>query len=712
MVNLREIILMHRIRQFAGDGSGTDDQKTDASLKQASSCLERYFFLVAFSSYVLDTADTDFGINFSTWLRQRKEVYVRLEKLRRKRMPLNLFRPVADLTTTLATKTVAKAPFNELERYIIANRNGAVLAPNTILKIDHWTPATSEKDVVGAPNYRQVPGSNVFGVGQPTVEGFRRVFRRITDEKQYKKICWINLREEPLIYINGNPYVLRDEHATLRNIRSYSGITADRLEAMEQRLKEDIQQELKVHQSILVHDETADGKIISRREKMPVKVLTLRENMELLIQEEFQNGVKYFRVPVTAEETPEPADFDQIFQIIRKSDWTSTAFVVNCQIGMGRSTTGTVIGCLILQHLRDLQQPASAPSRPEEPSMSNPAYKKMMTSTDALDRATPQYPAVASLLRVIANGLECQQRVDETIETCALKLNLQTAISQCREEAEKYSEIKFGEEGFKRKRAIKRGLECLKRYFFLIAFESYLFHIRKTPKPDTVNDTFGDYFYQHKEFQTMLDEITNMQLEALIPMKVEPPTSENTEFICIVNFRRGSVLGPQTILKSDHFPGCQKMSLTFRIDGAPNFRRVPLSVGGQIDPASVSFVYGVAMPKKIAIRDLLDIVGAGPRGDRMLLWNSLREEPVLFVLGKPFVLRNTGDPLKNIEATGIARDRVEQMEERMKMDAIQELQLNGGRLLLHDEEGTAGGVTVGNPVSLLTQNTVFVGAGS
>lgn len=43
--------------------------------------------------------------------------------------------------------------------------------------------------------------------------------------------------------------------------------------------------------------------------------------------------------------------------------------------------------------------------------------------------------------------------------------------------------------------------------------------------------------------------------------------------------------------------------------------------------------------------------------------------------------------MKNLEATGIARERVEAMEERMKLDVISELRLYNGRILLHDEEG-------------------------
>ena len=93
------------------------------------------------------------------------------------------------------------------------------------------------------------------------------------------------------------------------------------------------------------------------------------------------------------------------------------------------------------------------------------------------------------------------------------------------------------------------------------------------------------------------------------------------------------------------------------------------------------------MPTKEAIKDVLFKVGAVPGGKKTLQWTSLREEPVIYINGKPYVLRLFQDPMKNLEATGIARERVELMEERMKQDVLAELIRYNGRFLLHDEEG-------------------------
>jgi hypothetical protein len=63
MVNLREVILLNRVRY-----SNSGDMK---SLEKALGCLERYFFLLAFCSYVEESIDSNFASKFSDWIQSR-----------------------------------------------------------------------------------------------------------------------------------------------------------------------------------------------------------------------------------------------------------------------------------------------------------------------------------------------------------------------------------------------------------------------------------------------------------------------------------------------------------------------------------------------------------------------------------------------------------------------------------------------------------------
>lgn len=73
-----------------------------------------------------------------------------------------------------------------------------------------------ERLLEGAPNFRQVAGFPVFGTGQPTEEGFKKVLEQIPKkmasddgEGAPLKIIWYNMRQEPVIYLDGNPHAPR-----------------------------------------------------------------------------------------------------------------------------------------------------------------------------------------------------------------------------------------------------------------------------------------------------------------------------------------------------------------------------------------------------------------------------------------------------------------------------------------------------------------------
>ena len=63
MLNLREVILMYRVRYYVTGSAST--------FSKALGCLERYFFLLAFCSYVNDTAASGHDQIFTDWLSAR-----------------------------------------------------------------------------------------------------------------------------------------------------------------------------------------------------------------------------------------------------------------------------------------------------------------------------------------------------------------------------------------------------------------------------------------------------------------------------------------------------------------------------------------------------------------------------------------------------------------------------------------------------------------
>jgi hypothetical protein len=186
--------------------------------------------------------------------------------------------------------------------------------------------------------------------------------------------------------------------------------------------------------------------------------------------------LNYYRIPITAEAAPEDKDFEALLQIVTRSNVRTTCFIMyvpfmspyvcsNCQIGMGRSTLGSVIVALVIYWMTGTAPP--------------------VTTEDG----TQHYQIIHSLLRVIRGGLECKQRVDQVISHCATHLHLRKSIENARLQAE----AALDDES--KHRAIQRGLMALRRYFLVIAFQSYL-----ESSPGSINEmeSFSAWMSRHQ----------------------------------------------------------------------------------------------------------------------------------------------------------------------------------------------------------------------
>ena len=85
---------------------------------------------------------------------------------------------------------------------------------------------------------------------------------------------WHNMREEPVIYINGRPFVLREDERPFKNMQEYTGIDVQRLEQMELRLKNDILQvacSIQARWALISHSEST-SEHLSRSESTDGKL--------------------------------------------------------------------------------------------------------------------------------------------------------------------------------------------------------------------------------------------------------------------------------------------------------------------------------------------------------------------------------------------------------------------------------------------------------
>lgn len=156
------------------------------------------------------------------------------------------------------------------------------------------------------------------------------------------------------------------------------------------------------------------------------------------------------------------------------------------------------------------------------------------------------------------------------------------------------------------------------------------------------------------------------------------------------------------------------------LTAALHARRAPLFVESLADGETSHedthhSIFGTGMPTVDGLRRALDKMGAGQGGSGWVYWTLMREEPVIFVRGRPHVLRLLASPLENVITTGVTADSVEGQESALKSDVIRELEKHDGRLLLHDETDDGNGkftVTAAweedvSPEDILTPSDVY-----
>merc|ERR1739844_563133 len=62
----------------------------------------------------------------------------------------------------------------------------------------------------GTPNFRRLPGFPIFGTGQPAQADMEKCLEQVTKKyDEQKKVLWANLRQEPVVYVNGKSYSVR-----------------------------------------------------------------------------------------------------------------------------------------------------------------------------------------------------------------------------------------------------------------------------------------------------------------------------------------------------------------------------------------------------------------------------------------------------------------------------------------------------------------------
>merc|ERR1712227_114874 len=319
----------------------------------------------------------------------------------------------------------------------------------------------------GAPNFHRIPGYKVYTTGQPTLEGIKNILEKVTGTIYPKDgpIIWLNLRQEPDVYVNGQPICARPPNK-IGEYAELGAVTRDLIKADEAEFFKVVEGRVKENGGKLKYV------TISKEEKeVEVKELTtLSEAMEAA-KADFP-GLVHWRVPVCNSASPLETDFDIICNTLVGTS-INTPVIVNDQVGLSRATTGCVIACLF----KEFQINASFEGLVETvPGMNLDLLKMdkytMDPAKDALFRG--EFPVVMEMIGKIKDGVGAKNELDKVVDKNGTPKTGGNGIKQLRENiAESKLSYKIMDDAAQAFLKSKI-MDNIHKYFYLIVFAGYM----------------------------------------------------------------------------------------------------------------------------------------------------------------------------------------------------------------------------------------------
>merc|ERR1711892_920197 len=339
---------------------------------------------------------------------------------------------------------------------------------NASAMADHFDGIQKLKDpVAGCPNFRRVPGYKVYVCGQPTVAGLEAALTKVCGETYPKegKIIWFDLRQEPSVYVNGEPICARPPNK-IGEYAELGDVTRDQN-------KKDEPEFLTVCQG---RASANGGKLkvvdISKKEK-EVEVKEMKTLSQVIEDTKAKfPGLVHMRVPVCNSAAPLEADFDTICQTLVGTN-INTPVIVNDQVGLSRATTAGVIACLY----KEFQINASFDGLVQTVPGVNTALLQMDRyimdpAKDPLFKG--EFNVVKQVVAALKDGAAAKNECDKVIDKNGTPKTGGTGIKQLRENIAEsklsYEIMDDAAQAFLKTKI----MDNIHKYYYLILFTSYM----------------------------------------------------------------------------------------------------------------------------------------------------------------------------------------------------------------------------------------------
>merc|ERR1712223_855935 len=430
-------------------------------------------------------------------------------------------------------------------------------------------------------------------------------------------LIWLNMRQEAIVYINGNPVCARPPN----KIGEYAELGA-------------------VTQESIAADEAEFGRMLTKRaadaEGNKIKVVDVSkkesevEAKEIVtladviagLKEKFP-GLQHYRIPICNSAAPTEKDFDDLCTALLGKN-INCPVIVNCQVGLSRSTTGSVSACLF----REFQIAASYEGLIETvPGVNMEVLRmdkyEMDPAKDTLFRG--EFEVVKELIEAMPEAAAAKRECDKVIDKNGPPPK-GTGIKQLRENI---AESKLSYEIMDDAAQVflkAKIMDNIHKYFYMIAFTGYIREMAamaistatdedkakhglaggkiSTPAGELkLPKTFAQYMDAHSKMRTIVDEGKGkLQWERDIPASA----LSNLESLAKTDFKANlgqiihEIYQNAHTMFSDMPQGDHKKRAKYRFASKTLMRILPADLKGEVE--------GLIEKKSITL-DLYEILG-------------------------------------------------------------------------------------------------------
>jgi len=269
----------------------------------------------------------------------------------------------------------------------------------------------------GAPNWRRVPGFPIYATAQPNKADIDECVKQAVKKyDEQKNVLLVNLRQEPVVYVNGLPHSVRNSDDLAGHIVLNEAFEINNIE---NKMASEIK---KAGEFIFCRDLMGERAV----EKVPEyktesgradSVSTLSEVFSAATKKEPKLECK--RIPLELNAAPLEDTFDLLIRLL-KGHGSAVPVIFNCQGGMARSSTAAVIAGIVKEAQLEAEFNKMKGIVPDEiiDALRGKKLHPEGRVRDAKDNALMlgEFPVVMKLIADLPEAAEAKQQVDRLID--------------------------------------------------------------------------------------------------------------------------------------------------------------------------------------------------------------------------------------------------------------------------------------------------------